>query len=107
MKNENYDKLKFFFEYRWLDQDKEFLVELENMSEDELTVLYNIVFAQTEEERLVNIDNFYNYLEKKYSDADSYMQKMKKKMEFILEELDEVLEKEANEIDMIDKINIF
>ena len=105
MKNENYDKLKFFFEYRWLDQDKEFLVELENMSEDELKILHDIVFADTEKERLTKIDKFYIWLENKYSDANSYMQKMKNRMGSILDELDEILEKESNENDFLNDIN--
>lgn len=105
MKGEYYEKLKFFFEYRWWTEDNEFLLQINDMSEDELKILHDIVFADTEKERLTKIDKFYIWLENKYSDANSYMQKMKNRMGSILDELDEILEKESNENDFLNDIN--
>lgn len=107
MNNNYYEKLKFFFEYRWLAEDNSFLLQLKDMSESELKVLHDIVFAETQEDKISNINVFYDSLEKKYNDAKSYMQKMNNKMKFISNELDEIFEKESNESDFSDKVTNF
>lgn len=96
-KADYYDRLKFFFTRRWTDIDQQAVKQLDRMSDEEIHTLYDIVFAESEMERLQRIKVFYTKLESKENKALQYMSDFKKTMGQLLQELEEIWEKGKNE----------
>jgi len=91
------NQLKIFFKKRNLEIDKEVLANLDHMSEEEINILYKMIFAKDETARLNQIDSFYSKMENKIKVANKYLYNMKKMLNNILQTLWEINEKSLNE----------
>ena len=99
------NQLKIFFNNRNLEIDKEVLTNLDRMSEEEINILYEMIFAKSEIDRLKQIDKFYSSMENKMKDANKYLYNMKKMLNTLVQTLWELDEKSQNESKMEEDLN--
>lgn len=105
------DQLMYFFVRSGLALKPDFDPQLDGMTDDEVKILYDIVFAPTEKDRVIRIDDFYKALELK-EETDSLkhnkeLTNFKLTTRLLLQQLKELWEKAQNENTMDNNISLF